>query len=180
MNARLPRGLLLALIGSLALAVPSIGAAAQTDEAIANALVREIELHRAQTWHRQRVMGARRTRTAFVERRISSVDVLRRLRETWRTRAAQARKRLIRPPHRAAWLCIQRFEGSWTDPNAPYYGGLQMDITFQRTYGRYLLRRKGTADRWTPAEQMWTAEKALSAGRGFHPWPNTARRCGLL
>jgi hypothetical protein len=180
MNARPARGLLLALIGSLALAVPSIGAAAQTDEAIANALVREIEHHRAQTWHRQRVMGARRTRTAFVERRISSLDVLRRLRETWRTRAVQARQRLIRPPHRAAWLCIQRFEGSWTDPNAPYYGGLQMDITFQRTYGRYLLRRKGTADRWTPAEQMWTAEKALRAGRGFHPWPNTARRCGLL
>jgi hypothetical protein len=180
MNARLPRGLLLALIGSLALAVPGNGAAAQTEEAIANALVREIEHHRAQTWHRQRVMGARRTRTAFVERHISSLDVLRRLRETWRTRAAQARKRLIRPPHRAAWLCIQRFEGSWSDPNAPYYGGLQMDITFQRTYGRYLLRRKGTADRWTPAEQMWTAEKALRAGRGFHPWPNTARRCGLL
>jgi hypothetical protein len=180
MKARHPRGLLLALIGSLALAVPGIGAAAQSDEALANALVREIEHHRAQTWHRQRVIGIRRTRTAFVERRASSLAVLRRLRDTWQTRAVRAGKRLDRPPHRAAWLCIKRHEGSWTDPNAPYYGGLQMDISFQRTYGRYLLRRKGTANRWTPAEQMWTAEKALRAGRGFYPWPNTARRCGLL
>lgn len=179
MNVIRLRGLLLALVGSLALAVPAV-AGAQYDKAIANALVREIEQHRALTWHRQRVMGVRRTGTAYVERRVVSLDVLRRLRDTWRTRAVRARTRLIRPPHRSAWLCIQRHEGAWKDPNAPYYGGLQMDISFQRAYGRYLLRRKGTANRWTPAEQMWTAENALRAGRGFHPWPNTARRCGLL
>ena len=62
----------------------------------------------------------------------------------------------------------------------PYYGGLQMDISFQRMYGRDLLRRKGTAENWTPVEQMWVAERALRAGRGFYPWPNTARYCGLL
>jgi len=180
MKVRHPRGPLLALISSLALALPAGAGAAQSDEAIANALVKEIEQHRAQLWHRQRVMGARPTKTAFVERRAGSIEMLRQLRDTWRSRAGQARKRLVRPPHRAAWLCIHRHEGSWKDPNAPYYGGLQMDITFQRTYGRYLLRKKGTANRWTPAEQMWTAEKALRAGRGFHPWPNTARRCGLL
>jgi hypothetical protein len=179
MKVRHPRGLLLALIGSLALTAPG-GAAAQSDDALARALLKEIEQHRAQTWHRQRVMGLRPTQTKFVERRAGSIAVLRKLRDTWRARAVQARKRLIRPPHRKAWLCIQRYEGSWKDPDAPYYGGLQMDITFQRAYGRYLLRRKGTANRWTPAEQMWTGEKALRAGRGFHPWPNTARRCGLL
>lgn len=180
MKVKRPRGLLLALIGSLALAVPAGAGAAQASDERAYALVKEIEQHRAQTWHRQRVMGIRRTRTMFVERRVGSLERLRQLRDTWRTRAVIARKRLVRPPHRAAWLCIQRYEGSWNDPNAPYYGGLQMDITFQRTYGRYLLRRKGTANRWTPAEQMWTAEKALRAGRGFYPWPNTARHCGLL
>ena len=180
MQVQRPRGLLLALIGSLALAVPAGAGAAQASDERAYALVKEIEQHRAQTWHRQRVMGIRRTRTTFLERRVGSLEMLRQLRDTWRTRAVIARKRLVRPPHRAAWLCIQRYEGSWNDPNAPYYGGLQMDITFQRTYGRYLLRRKGTANRWTPAEQMWTAEKALRAGRGFYPWPNTARHCGLL
>ncbi len=43
-----------------------------------------------------------------------------------------------------------------------------------------LLRRKGTADRWTPVEQMWVAERAHRSGRGFYPWPNTARYCGLI
>ena len=83
------------------------------------------------------------------------------------------------PPHKAQWLCIHRYEGSWTDPNSPYYGGLQMDVEFQRTYGRELLRAKGTADHWTPLEQMWVAERAYRT-RGFWPWPNTARYCGLL
>jgi len=27
---------------------------------------------------------------------------------------------------------------------------------------------------------MWVAERAHRAGRGFTPWPNTARSCGLL
>jgi hypothetical protein len=27
---------------------------------------------------------------------------------------------------------------------------------------------------------MWIAEKAYRAGRGFYPWPNTARYCGLI
>ena len=61
----------------------------------------------------------------------------------WTQRAQRARRQAARPPRRAAWLCIQRFEGAWNDPNPPYYGGLQMDITFQRLYGGSLLRREG-------------------------------------
>jgi len=86
----------------------------------------------------------------------------------------------LNPPHKSEWLCIHRFEGSWSDSGAPYYGGLQMDITFQRHYGGYLLTRKGTADRWSPLEQMWVAERAYESGRGYYPWPNTARSCGLI
>ncbi len=78
-----------------------------------------------------------------------------------------------------AWMCIHKHEGPWNDPNAPYYGGLQMDLTFQRAYGRYLLRTKGTADNWTPIEQVAVAERAYRTRR-FTPWPNTARACGLL
>jgi hypothetical protein len=85
-----------------------------------------------------------------------------------------------RPPHYSAWLCIHRYEGSWTDSGAPYYGGLQMDWGFMATYAPRLLRAKGTADHWTPLEQMWAAERAHASGRGFSPWPNTARYCGLL
>ena len=97
----------------------------------------------------------------------------------WRGRAHRARVRAQHPPHLGAFLCIHHYEGSWTDAAGPYYGGLQMDLGFQRTYGGWLLRTKGTADHWTPLEQIWTAEKALRS-RGFWPWPNTARFCGLI
>lgn len=86
----------------------------------------------------------------------------------------------IHPPHESAWRCIHRYEGAWNDPNAPYWGGLQMDLGFQKSYGGWLLARKGTADHWTPLEQMWVAERAHRSGRGFYPWPNTARYCGLI
>ncbi len=102
------------------------------------------------------------------------------MRNLWRRRAVRAGRRASHPPHRAAWLCIHRYEGAWADANPPYYGGLQMDIGFQRTYGRRLLRRKGTADRWTRLEQMWVAERAHRSRRGFYPWPSTARACGLI
>jgi hypothetical protein len=82
-------------------------------------------------------------------------------------------------------MCIHRHErhpsqGWRTRTGNGYYGGLQMDISFQRTYGRFLLRAKGTADRWSAVEQMWVAERARRSGRGFYPWPNTARYCGLI
>jgi hypothetical protein len=84
------------------------------------------------------------------------------------------------PPHYNEWLCIHRYEGSWTDDGSPYYGGLQMDMDFMESYGADLLKSKGTANNWTPLEQMWVAEKAYQSGRGFYPWPNTARYCGLI
>jgi hypothetical protein len=76
-------------------------------------------------------------------------------------------------------MCIHAHEGSWTDPNPPYWGGLQMDWGFMSTYGPELLRTKGTADHWTPREQMLVAERAYRT-RGFGPWPSTARMCGLI
>jgi hypothetical protein len=98
----------------------------------------------------------------------------------WERRAKQAWRKAQRPPHYDEWLCIHRYEGSWVDPNSPYYGGLQMDLSFQRAYGGRLLDEKGTADNWSPLEQMWVAERAHASGRGFYPWPNTARFCRLL
>jgi hypothetical protein len=92
----------------------------------------------------------------------------------------QVRHGYLNPPHKKAWACIHRFEGSWRDTGAPFWGGLQFDSRFQQTYNPYLLRAKGTADHWSPLEQMWTAERAFRSGRGFYPWPKTARYCGLL
>jgi hypothetical protein len=141
--------------------------------------------HRAETWRWQRLMGVRRTPSRFTERRIRSARYLHWMQRVWRRRAHRARRRAARPPHRHAWRCIKRYEShprqGWaTRTGNGFYGGLQMDIGFQRTYGRFLLRRKGTADRWSALEQMWVAERAYRAGRGFYPWPNSAWVCGLM
>lgn len=136
---------------------------------------KQIDRYRHETWRWQRTMGKSLTKKlphppADVTAKIA----------VWKQVAAEVRRRAQNPPHKREWLCIHRYEGAWNDPNPPYYGGLQMDLGFQRTYGRQLLATKGTADHWTPLEQMWVAERAHRAGRGFYPWPNTARYCGLL
>jgi hypothetical protein len=136
---------------------------------------RIIDRYRHQVWHWQRVMG----RPVTLTLRNPPVALADRV-PVWQRVAKRTWAHARRPPHAAAWRCIQRFEGSWNDTGAPYYGGLQMDLSFQQRYGAYLFRKKGTADRWTPLEQMWVAERAVRAGRGFYPWPNTARYCGLI
>jgi hypothetical protein len=103
---------------------------------------------------------------------------LRRLERRWRQRARGTQWHANHPPDLANWLCIHRYEGSWADSGGPYWGGLQMDLSFQQTYGGWLLRHKGTADHWSPLEQIWVAVRA-SHSRGFSPWPSTARDCGL-
>ncbi len=165
------------LLACIVVAGPAAGTA--TSRPAYRPALDEIVRYRQATWRWQRVMGVARTRAHGHERWANHV-YKRWIREVWRKRAVRARRRAHNPPHEAAWRCIQRHEGAWSDPNAPYYGGLQMDIGFQRAYGRRLLRRKGTADNWTPLEQMWVAERAYRSGRGFYPWPNTARACGLL
>jgi hypothetical protein len=143
-------------------------------------LVRQIHRYRRQTWRWQSVMGVRRTPATRATVKDPSRKFKVWARDLWKRRAIRARRTAHSPPHRSGWLCIHRYEGAWDDPNAPYYGGLQMDLSFQRRYGAHLLRRKGTADKWTPLEQMWVAERAHRSGRGYYPWPNTARSCGLI
>ncbi|HJQ73966.1 MAG TPA: hypothetical protein VJ814_03700 [Gaiellaceae bacterium] len=115
----------------------------------------------------------RRSQAAF------SLLHLRKLANRWRHREHAAWWKANHPPDFAAWLCIHRYEGSWGDSGGPYWGGLQMDFSFQATYGGWLLRHKGTADHWSPLEQIWVAVRA-SRTRGFSPWPNTARYCGVM
>ena len=171
----------LVIIGLVLLAcVPVADAARQTPQPD-SWILRDINGFRNQTWHYQRTMGVRPTPYADVAAEKESRRFRLWVRDLWRSRLSTARKRFVLgPTHRSAWQCIHRYEGSWRDGGAPYWGGLQMDMSFMRTYAPHLLRRKGTADRWTPLEQMWIAEKAHRSGRGFGPWPNTARACGLL
>jgi hypothetical protein len=140
---------------------------------------RQIHDYRLETWHWQRVMGLSRSPTLARTLSSHSVAQLRHLAAVWRRREQAAFRHAQHPPHLRGWLCIHRFEGSWRDGGPPYYGGLQMDLSFQRSYGGWLLRRKGTANHWTMLEQIWTAERAHRS-RGFYPWPNTARWCGLI
>jgi hypothetical protein len=186
---------LLVLGGLAGAAVPTAGAGdarvgdvASRQEPSDAEIVRRIGVWQRRTWHWQRVMGRPRSPTTNSARRATSRDYKLWVLRFWRRRAGRVWQQAKRPPHRAQWLCIHRYEGPWRatpggrgalNSGGPYYGGLQMDLEFQRTYGRFLLRKKGTADRWSPLEQMWVAERAHRT-RGFYPWPNTARWCGLI
>lgn len=104
--------------------------------------------------------------------------------------ASASSKNFLRHPSRIVQglLCIHRFEGSWTDPYSPYWGGLQMDLSFQETYGWlhrgrhhkwYFLKKWGTADNWPVWAQIVAGIHGYES-RGWSPWPNTAHYCGLL
>jgi hypothetical protein len=104
-------------------------------------------------------------------------------RQLHKQRALFRRARLTSPlgvhPLEVAFACIHHGEGRWDDPHAPYFGGLQMDWDFMRTYGAPFLRAWGTADNWPRSVQVAVGIHGYLS-RGFQPWPNTARRCGLL
>jgi hypothetical protein len=107
----------------------------------------------------------------------------------WETRSAAAALAVaqhgfgvrVTPYLKSAFACIHGYEGVWTaNTGNGYYGGLQLDLAFQHRYGGPYLRRWGTADRWPAWAQVEAAVRAYRSGRGFYPWPNTARFCGLL
>jgi hypothetical protein len=157
---------------------------------------RHIHHYRLRTWHYQDMRDAKRSETRYLERNVHAVPRLWRLHHYWYKSAIKARhaylahQRELRahqsapsglPPHYNEWLCIHGYEGSWNaNTGNGFYGGLQMDYSFMQSYGGSLLASKGPASNWTPLEQMWVAERAYSSGRGFYPWPNTARQCGLI
>jgi hypothetical protein len=90
-------------------------------------------------------------------------------------------------PHPALWAwyrtsgakCVHSFEGSWTDPGAPYWAGFQFSLSFQQTYAPHRLATKGTADHWKPFRQVLVVRRVVRQD-GWRQWPNTARICGLL
>ena len=112
----------------------------------------------------------------------------RNLRTTWKRYHFRATHRSSRCFTDQLWTwyrtsgaaCVKSQEGAWTSNTGNgYYGGFQADMDFQRAYGAEYLKRKGTANNWLPIEQIHMAYRGWRA-RGWHPWPNTARECGLL
>lgn len=76
-----------------------------------------------------------------------------------------------------AFQCIHGYEGAWTaNTGNGYRGGLQFGPREWRLYGG---RYAPSADMAAPSEQI-AAGIAYHAVAGFWPWPNTARRCGLI
>jgi hypothetical protein len=172
----------LALLVLLAAAASSLAAGPPTASPLPKRLTPVRVLHvnplvtrklRRTTWHWQSVIGLRHSHSLAS---LSSMQALR----FWRAHARAVLRLAARPPHRRAWLCIHHYEGSWRDGGDPYWGGLQMDRGFMHSYAARDLLRRGLANSWSPLEQMWVAERAYRSGRGFYPWPNTARYCGLI
>jgi hypothetical protein len=175
-----------ALACSVALLQPRESPAAGDRQLAAGStyLSSKIDRWRQRTWYWQRVMGKPRYPTAYLDRRSRSLTYRQWVLELWKGRAMLAKRRALRPPHLEKWLCVFRHErhprqGWRTQTGNGYYGGLQMDITFQRNYGGWLLKRKGRAHRWRPIEQVWAAERGRRV-QGWYAWPNSARRCGLI
>ena len=152
---------------------------------IGDYLLAQIAKYRKETWRWESLMRIRRTPASRVAERSNDREHRLLILNAWKKKAAKRRNQAASPPRLNSWLCIHRHErnpaqGWATRTGNGFYGGLQMDLSFQRTYGPELLRKKGTANRWTALEQIWVAERAYRSGRGFYPWPNTARYCNLI
>ena len=70
-------------------------------------------------------------------------------------------------------LCVHRHEGSWRDPRAPYYGGMQFHLsTWKRAGGR------GYPHRATIREQLYRAWIIWRKNDGsWAEWPTYRRYC---
>jgi hypothetical protein len=153
-------------------------------------IVRRIAYQRSLTWRLERVYPGRVTPGSSDFRHTRSDAYRRWALRLWQRRAAAAALAVVRhAPRRAAvaaslartFACIHRYEGPWTaNTGNGYFGGLQMDGPFMRRYGADFVGLWGTADRWPAWAQIEAAARAYRDGRGFSPWPNAARACGVL
>lgn len=141
------------------------------------------------SYSRRLALSLRKIYPGHVTRRFASAEAAtaRATLRLWQQRSASAALVVSRhEPAVPAWLhdsfmCIHRYEGGWTaNTGNGYYGGLQLNRPFQSLYGPEFVARFGTADRWPVWAQLQAAIRAYQSGRGFTPWPRTARACGLL
>jgi hypothetical protein len=116
------------------------------------------------------------------ERLTVDVDALEAMDARWHLRAHKYRAELrLRAPVYADLACIHGYEGSWWSysPAGPYYGGYQMDPTFEQHYGADYVAIWGDANNW-PAPMQTAAAYRATLEVGFSPWPSSAAACGLL
>lgn len=142
-----------------------------------------VVFYRQRTWDWQWRLSQKKTPTAYAEKSPSCAYV------RWATRTWVNRSRKYRQEYTGwfsqtyqKYLCIHQHEGAWNaigyvNGVPTYYGGLQMDIQFQRTYGPEFLQLWGFANNWPVWSQLRAAERAYHSGRLFVPWPTYERYC---
>jgi hypothetical protein len=151
-----------------------------------------IGFYRAAAWRWQSQHDAARTPSSYAERHVRGCGYLRWSARLWQHRALVERHAFDRwlidmlgtDGVSGKWGCVHHNEGAWNASNDGYGGGLQMDSGFQSTYGAEFQHRYGWASGWPVWAQLVAAERAYHGyhgfgARGFTPWPNTARACGL-
>jgi Transglycosylase-like domain len=147
-------------------------------------IVRRLRTERALVARLEKIYPGHVKRPARVELSGGAAEALRGLetREAKAALAVAAHLQPVLPPGLVqAFSCIHSYEGSWSSNTGNgYYGGLQMDAGFQQLYGSSYVHRWGTADNWPVWAQLDAAIRAYRSGRGFWPWPNSARICGLI
>lgn len=89
-------------------------------------------------------------------------------------------------PNRWLWRKVNLNEcsGRWTcNTGNGYYGGLQMDDTFEHTYNPIASKKWGHANNWPINSQIFAADRAYHgfwniSARGLVPWPWSNRHYG--
>ena len=145
-------------------------------------IVKGIRFYRAAMWSYQWQQGTSYERVTKWKPK-HSCNFLKYLAAQARKGARQSRRLFYRwfKATYAKWECIHGHEGAWNSATGNgFYGGLQMDLGFQSSHGSQWMKLWGTADNWPVWAQLRAAEDAYHSGRGFQPWPNTARYCGQL
>jgi len=143
-------------------------------------LRQDIRLRRDHAVHRAWKLGIILT-PGRRERLTVEPDDLRAMDARWHLRAHRYRVALRqRAPVYAALACIHSYEGSWSaySPAGPYYGGYQMDPSFESHYGGEYMQMWGDALNWPVPMQTAAAWRATQEV-GYSPWPASAAACGL-
>ena len=160
------------------------GAGGDETSSAVHALRHEIRATRSLALRTAYVAALRAPRHGHAERRATTVPELVPILLRWQHRLRYYRAALQRrQPALDGLRCIHQYEGAWdavSDSVPAYYGGLQMDRSFERTYGYDVLaaRHGRDANRWPPHDQLMVAMRAYR-DTGYGPWPNTSTACGL-
>lgn len=172
--------LTLTAVAAVAIAGQTTAQASIKSNGKCNSTVKAIEFWRGATWKWQSQHDEKLSLTQHDENKTVSCRYGGWVARMWRERARSEKRKFILwfKTTYAKWDCIHRHEAAWNgDDNPTYDGGLQMDYSFQMTYGKEFHDRWGSADNWPVWAQILTAERAFRT-RGYYPWP-TRKYCGL-